>query len=298
MDPPLSFASLPNEMVTQICEHPDLDKNDLNSLRLTSKAHGIYEAATKALGRCFSNTTVLFTRHSFRTLVNVCEHPMFSGSVQRIMLSSIRCRNDMNHRDIIDALLTESEESEEDPYEEIDLEAGEYWEEDSGEDRATQLQALYDFSVKMRSYASRARSEAAFSKSESVKLLVRAFQSLAHLGTSVALGVTNDEHHGLGCSKIFCAENAKEEGLWHNQLLDTTNIMATALFQSKLLVSEVNVETCHNLACWRTGPRGLLEEQNIETKTVFSRLKALSLHLDSFANCHDRGIILPFWGLD
>ncbi|THW30837.1 hypothetical protein D6D25_05824 [Aureobasidium pullulans] len=80
MEPLSPFISLPNEIVTQICEHPDLNKDDLIALRLTCKAHGVHDAATKALGRYFRDITVLFTRHSFQTLVDVCEHPVFGRS--------------------------------------------------------------------------------------------------------------------------------------------------------------------------------------------------------------------------
>ncbi|THW51706.1 hypothetical protein D6D22_00641 [Aureobasidium pullulans] len=206
-----SDSSLNNQNVlsgdSHICEHPDLNKDDLIALRLTCKAHGVHDAATKALGRYFRDITVLFTRHSFQTLVDVCEHPVFGRSVRRIMLSSIRCgRDNIHHKRVINALLVKTH-----PYGYNDG-----FPEDlrryKAKNSATWLKTLHDVSVRIQSYNSRAQDEDVFAKrGDSLVLLVQAFQSLARLDSSTTVGLTNQECHGLGRDQSFCAEETNNE---------------------------------------------------------------------------------------
>ncbi|CAD0021076.1 unnamed protein product [Aureobasidium pullulans] len=259
MEPLSPFISLPNEIVTQICEHPDLNKDDLIALRLTCKAHGVHDAATKALGRYFRDITVLFTRHSFQTLVDVCEHPVFGRSVRRIMLSSIRCgRDNIHHKRVINALLVKTH-----PYGYND--------------------GFPEDLRRIQSYNSRAQDEDVFAKSgDSLVLLVQAFQSLARLDSSTTVGLTNQECHGLGRDQSFCAEETNnEDELWFNALGDTADMIATALLQSGLLVTEFNIETCLNLIS-----RVPVTEEILKTQEIKNTLSELDdLHLFGLTLC-------------
>lgn len=282
MEPLSPFISIPNEIVTQICEHPDLNKDDLIALRLTCKAHGVHDAATKALGRYFRDITVLFTRHSFQTLVDVCEHPVFGRSVRRIMLSSIRCgRDNIHHKRVINALLVKTH-----PYGYNDG-----FPEDlrryKATNSATWLKTLHDVSVRIQSYNSRAQDEDVFAKSgDSLVLLVQAFQSLARLDSSTTVGLTNHECHGLGRDQSFCAEETKnEDELWFNALGDTADMIATALLESGLLVTEFNIETCLNLISRVPVTEEILKTQEVTTNAMFSRLKEMRLELNEFTTC-------------
>ncbi|THZ84140.1 hypothetical protein D6C84_04357 [Aureobasidium pullulans] len=284
MEPLSSFVSLPNEIVTQICEHPDLNKDDLIALRLTSKAHGVHDAATKALGRYFRDITVLFTRHSFQTLVDVCEHPVFGRSVRRIMLFSIRCgRDNIHHKRVINALLEKTH-----PYGYNDG-----YPEDlrryKATNSATWLKTLHDVSVRIQSYNSRAQNEDVFAKSgDSLVLLVQAFQSLARLDSSTTVGLTNQECHGLDRDQSFCAgETNNEDELWFNALGDTADMIATALLESGLLVTEFNIETCLNLKLRVPVTGEILKTQEVTTNAMFSRLKEMRLEVNEFTACLD-----------
>jgi hypothetical protein len=74
-----------------MCTDPDLDKEDLVALRLTSKAQGIHASATKAFAqRYFTDVLLLWSKYSLETFVKICQHPVFGSSIRRIQLSCAR----------------------------------------------------------------------------------------------------------------------------------------------------------------------------------------------------------------
>jgi hypothetical protein len=88
MDLPASFSSLPPELVAKICTDPDLDKDDLVALRLTSKTQGVHASATKTFAkRYFTDVLLLWSEYSLETFVKICQHPVFGSSIHRIQLS-------------------------------------------------------------------------------------------------------------------------------------------------------------------------------------------------------------------
>jgi hypothetical protein len=93
MDRPTSFSSLPPELVTKICRHHTLWKRDFIALRLTSKSQGIYHFASEEFAkRCFTDISLVYTRYSLQTFVEICKHPIFGRAVRHVELSYTRFR--------------------------------------------------------------------------------------------------------------------------------------------------------------------------------------------------------------
>lgn len=220
MTHPSPFSLLPYEIVSQICQHPNLDKDDLAALRLTCKSHGIHDAATASLGKRFEDVTVLFSEHSFETLVNVCKHPFFSRCVRSVKVSSVRCNKNEIHN-VVQIL----------QYEDAWLEhsAG----------LLTLSNILND--PRVRSYISRMQNQDEFARNKKpLAFLVQAFQYLARSHRRIALSVTARETGGLG-HVVSYAENAFPQ-LWHSAFCSTLNLLAAAVSRCKLALSELKID--------------------------------------------------------
>jgi hypothetical protein len=64
---------LPNEIIREICDRPELKRNDLPSLRLTCKR--LCESALRHFGKeCFSEITVLMTYPSIQAFSELAQH--------------------------------------------------------------------------------------------------------------------------------------------------------------------------------------------------------------------------------
>ncbi|KAH0337324.1 hypothetical protein KCU81_g8131, partial [Aureobasidium melanogenum] len=208
------FSSLPYEIVSQICQHPHLDKDDRAALRLTCKSFGIHDAATVSIGKYFEDTKVLFTKHSFETLVKICKHPVFSRCIKSVKLSSIRCNNDERLQTTTNLLQMEASRSDQ----------------PVGVD--SRLQALDNISARIHSYSVRNRCESdRFRSSKPVELLTIALKCLSQSGNRIALGIAVDETNGLGCGRVLRAKNIFSS-LWYNAIYSTLEILATAISDS------------------------------------------------------------------
>ena len=90
MDSPVSFSSLPPELVAKICSDTALDAKDLMALRLTSKVQGIHTSATKVFAeRYFTDILLLWNKYSLETFVQISQHPIFGPSIRKVQLLSL-----------------------------------------------------------------------------------------------------------------------------------------------------------------------------------------------------------------
>lgn len=265
MTHPPPFSLLPYEIISQICQHPDLDKDDLAALRLTCKSHGIHDAATASLGKCFEDITVLFSEHSFETLVNICKHPVFSRCIRSVKVSSVRC----NKYETLDTIVQGLQH--EDPL--LDL----------SKQLAAGSEILTDFSARIRSYVSRAQNEAEFARSSKpLALLNQAFHCLVHAGGRIALGVTVRETNGLGCKKVLVAKDTLN-CQWHNAFCSTLELFATAILACKLTFTKLKIDivpTEHAYISY-----GLRRTIGTTTVALLSHAEALDLDLFCYNRC-------------
>ncbi|KAH0283600.1 hypothetical protein M436DRAFT_62144 [Aureobasidium namibiae CBS 147.97] len=174
MDRPASFSSLPPELVSAICTNPDLDKEDLIALRLTSISQGIHASATKAFAkRYFTDVHVLYTEYSLETFVNICQHPIFGSSIRRVQLSSA-CYDGKCFYDTVDELMQNKD-------------------------------CHYsDFAEKIQLLAQRCDAER-FDQRRADSLLAQAFNVLAKSDHSFVLAVDTNEEESLGRSEVWSA---------------------------------------------------------------------------------------------
>ncbi|KAH0369480.1 hypothetical protein KCU65_g3295, partial [Aureobasidium melanogenum] len=83
MAPPAGLLSCSNEVLTIIFSNPSLSKQDLTSLRLTSKE--ISPAATREFAKRYVTEPFFFpSRCGLQSLVDICKHPIFSPQVRSI----------------------------------------------------------------------------------------------------------------------------------------------------------------------------------------------------------------------
>jgi hypothetical protein len=89
-DPPATFrlTDLPNEIIREICIRPELKKNDLRALRLTSK-HLCQIALQRFVKECFRSITVLMSRPSLEAFIALSQHPYFGSFVDKINVSPV-----------------------------------------------------------------------------------------------------------------------------------------------------------------------------------------------------------------
>ncbi|KAG9792894.1 hypothetical protein KCU95_g5123, partial [Aureobasidium melanogenum] len=91
MGPLTSFSFLPPEIITKICRDSTLKKEDLISLRLTSKSHGIHLSASKEFAkRYLTEINLVFTRYSLQAFLEICKHHVYGPAVRKIQLSYAR----------------------------------------------------------------------------------------------------------------------------------------------------------------------------------------------------------------
>lgn len=255
MTHPPPFSLLPYEIISQICQHPNLDKDDLTALRLTCKSHGIHDAATASLGKRFEDITVLFSEHSFETLVKICKHPVFSRCVRSVKVSSVRCNKNEIHN-VVQILQYE----------------GAWLEHSVG--LLTPSNILND--PRVRSYISRMQNQDEFARNKKpLALLIQAFQYLARSDRRIALAVTARETGGLG-HDVSYAENAYPQ-LWHNAFSSTLDLLAAAVSRCKLALSELKIDvitTEYPEVSW-PGQRTIASN----TVDLFSHVEALHVEL-------------------
>lgn len=79
---------LPNEIIREICDRPELEREDLRSLRLTS--NHLRESASDHFSEdCFSEITILMTRPSLKAFIELSQHLSFGPAVQEISFSAM-----------------------------------------------------------------------------------------------------------------------------------------------------------------------------------------------------------------
>lgn len=256
------FSSLPYEIVSQICQQPSLDKDDLAALRLTCKSYGIHNAATASLGKHFEDITVPFSEQSFQTLVNICKHPVFSGCVRSVKLSSIRCNSKESIDNIVQALQGEATQVHE------------------GARLKSRSKNLHDLSARIRSYASRTQSENEFARStKPLTLLTRALQVLAQADARIALGIAFQETNSLGCGKAILA-NDTFSCLWLDASSSALGLLTSAVSKCGLSSKRLKIDilaTEHPYESWP--PQ---EATGSATADLFSHMEALDLGLVCF----------------
>lgn len=175
MDPPASFSSLPPELVSAICTDPDLDKEDLIALRLTSKSQGIHASATKTFAkRYFTDVRLLYTEYSLETFVSICQHPIFGSSIRRVQLTSA-CYDAKYFYDTVDELMQNKDDCH-----------------------------YSDFAERIQLLAERCNAER-FDHHLADSLLAQAFDVLAKSDHSFVLAVDTNEKESLGCSEVWSA---------------------------------------------------------------------------------------------
>jgi hypothetical protein len=77
---------LPNEIIREICESPELERKDLRALRLTNKY--LCELVLPRFAKeSFSRVTVLMARPSLRAFIELSQHPYFGPVVKEINIS-------------------------------------------------------------------------------------------------------------------------------------------------------------------------------------------------------------------
>ncbi|KAH0380225.1 hypothetical protein KCU92_g7728, partial [Aureobasidium melanogenum] len=83
MAPAAGLLSCSNEVLTIIISNPSLSKQDLKSLRLTSKE--ICPAATREFAKRYvTEPFFVISRRSLQSLVDICRHPIFSPYIRTI----------------------------------------------------------------------------------------------------------------------------------------------------------------------------------------------------------------------
>jgi hypothetical protein len=182
MDPPASFSSLPPELVAKICTDPDLGKEDLIALRLTSKTQGVHASATKTFAKCyFTNVPLLWSQYSLETFVKICQHPVFGSSIHRIQLSCAHYDQD-DFDQIVDGI------------------------------KARCHTPRY-FLKQIQRLCERYDAEQ-YDRSQATALLDQAFGLLAESNHSFVLAVSTIEEKSLGASKIWTTSSTCTDHFW------------------------------------------------------------------------------------
>lgn len=84
---PSSITSLPPEIVGLCFSY--MEKDDITSLRLVNKHTGAIATREFAI-RYFTGISIMMSRYSLETSVEICAHPVFASYVRKIRLSAVR----------------------------------------------------------------------------------------------------------------------------------------------------------------------------------------------------------------
>jgi hypothetical protein len=212
MDPPASFSSLPPELVAKICTDPDLDKEDLIALRLTSKTQGVHASATKIFAkRYFTDVLLLWSKYSLETFVEICQHPVFCSSIRRVQLSCAHFDQE-SFDQIVDGIKAECH-------------TPRYF--------LRQIQRLCE-----RYDAEK------YHHSQAAALLDQAFALLADSDHSFVLAVSTVEEKSLGCSKIWSTSTTCTDYSWAYSF-DLLDFLIQAADKSGCRIRAVEIQvTC------------------------------------------------------
>jgi hypothetical protein len=210
MDQPASFSSLPPELVAKICNDPDLDKEDLIALRLTSKTQGVHASATKTFAkRYFTDVLLLWSKYSLETFVKICQHPVFGSSIRKVQLSCAR-------------------------YEEAEFE-------DSVQELLGQNHERCELLRMIQQLGERCDHDHEQFDSERVEaLLDQAFGHLAKLDNCFVLAVAADEENSLGRSKVLGPQMGS--GGWWADPYSALEYLILAADRSSLEIRKIEVD--------------------------------------------------------
>jgi hypothetical protein len=77
------LMDLPNEIISEICNRPELEKKDLRSLRLACKH--LCESASHRFGKkCLDRISIIMSRPSLEAFVKLSQHPYLGPAVERV----------------------------------------------------------------------------------------------------------------------------------------------------------------------------------------------------------------------
>lgn len=226
MNPPASFYSLPPEMVDNICQDFTLEKEDLISLRLTSKSCNIHLSASKEFAkRYFTEVFLLYTRYSLQKFVEICRHSVFGPAVRRVRLSYVRFPPDRfadQAQNIFDSRFREIGPQER----------------RENLDNAQLLLNRID------------EEECLDTSGDDEALLATGFAALSRWHHPLELGVSSSEHHALGQNFIYSHSDISKDGHWECDILGTIALLCRAATSSKRVVQVLHIQgvVWYNLA--------------------------------------------------
>jgi hypothetical protein len=223
MDQPAFFSSLPRELVAKICSVPSLSKEDLISLRSTSKTQGIHASATKTFAkRYFTDISLLNNKYSLETFVKISQHPVFGPTIRRVQLSCARFNEDYFY-DTVDHIRNENYHYE-------------------------------YFSKYIQRLAQRCDDDEWFKVDQIQALLDQAFAHLAQSDQCFVLTVSTDEDQSLGCSKTWVSD-MRSKGWWADpQLVLDPLLQAANKSGCKVEKLEIIIDTVSNCGLHYSDP--------------------------------------------
>ncbi|CAD0113738.1 unnamed protein product [Aureobasidium uvarum] len=211
MDPATSFSSLPPELVTKICADPDLSKEDLIALRLTSKSQGIYLSASKELGkRYFKKINLVYTRYSLQAFVEICKNPAFGPAVRAVGFSYARFLPD--------------------------------WSVEDNKARLAELRSRRGYLDNIRLLVNRRDEEEELKNlGDAEDILAAAFTSLSHWRRPLSLTVSSSESHALGLERIWSPEYIGGDPHWACDVIGTIRLLCHAATRGTCVVQRLRV---------------------------------------------------------
>jgi hypothetical protein len=260
---PFRILDLPTELIRQICTDDDFGKHDLMALRLTCRITcGFSTQQFDAM--CFSGISVLLTRRSLQTLVDISRHPRIGPHIKEITLTQLRTFLEAfqclipAHRPI---------------YHEGDL-------------------AEAKLSAKtIHQYLDGYHEEMELEQSgDAVRLLTEAFAALRKFDQSLCLRVSDEErtHIGAqGCISGALIDEDKETSVFKQHWGETVRVLIKAMADSGCRVLRLSLVS--------TTDASLIGDKKLWDDSLDEEINRLSANLIAFdvdVHCHDSEAVL------
>ena len=231
---------LPNEIIKEICCRPELERDDLRALRLTSKT--LCEFASDAFAhRCFEKITVLIARSSLRTFIDLSHHPRFGPAVKQVNVSP---------KSIVRSC---------------------HWH------QPVTYQTFSGDPKVLRNFLNRSHEELELTDGIHVEpMLSAAFKAFAQRQQSIGLQFLDDESNPIGARNLMTDKTSHVNWLWHSDWKTTFERTMRAVFSQDCKITDLlldqqdNYHSCVDIGLCTDGVENLLS-------SVFSQLSSLEI---------------------
>lgn len=223
---PFRILDLLPELITQICVDNEMDKYDLMALRLTCKLTCAF--VTQSFDHlCFSGISVLMTRRSLQTFIDISMHPRIGPRVQAVIFTPLRA-----FPEALPILVP--------PNSPIHQESN--------------PEKIIASATMVHHYLNRAYEETELEQSgDTMKLLTAAFMSLGKYDRRLCLSVSDVENNikeahvgARGCLSSTITLQIPEMNVWKMHWAETVGVLIKAVTNSGCLVARLSLESYTN----------------------------------------------------